>query len=80
MKNLVRIYRWEAGLKQYELAAQVGCSPPYLSLVENFRVEPNDEFKEKVAQVLDTSMEVLFPENHPRRIGEWIEKGLGSGA
>ncbi len=77
MKNLIRIYRWEAGLKQYELAGRVGCSSPYLSQVENFRTEPDDTFKEKVAEVLHTPREILFPENDFRTVGEWARGKLG---
>jgi len=77
MKNLVRIYRWEAGLKQYELAGRIGCSSPYLSLVENFRIEPEEEFKDRAAEVLQVPKEALFPKYDPRTIGEWARKELG---
>lgn len=61
MKNMLRIKRWQAGLKQYELAEMLQCSPPYLSMVENGRVEATEEFKRKVANVLHTTVEELFP-------------------
>lgn len=62
MKNLLRIKRWQAGLKQYELADMLNCSPPYLSMVENGRVEATDDFKRKAASVLNTTIEDLFPD------------------
>ena len=60
MKNLVKIKRWEAGLKQYELAFLLGCSAPYLSMVENNRVEATDEFKQKAAELFGMDTEELF--------------------
>ncbi len=62
MKNRLKIRRWEAGLKQYELAFLLGCSATYLSMVENDRVEANHEFKRKTAQVLGVPVEELFGE------------------
>jgi transcriptional regulator with XRE-family HTH domain len=76
MRNLIKIYRWEAGLKQYELAARLGCSPPYLSLVENFRVEPDGQFKERLSEILRVPKEALFPKRDPRTIGEWATARL----
>lgn len=62
MKNLLRIKRWQAGLKQYELAELLQCSPPYLSMVENGRVEATDEFKRRAAAALNTTVDDLFPD------------------
>ncbi len=62
MKNLLRIKRWQAGLKQYELAEMIQCSPPYLSMVENGRVEATEDFKRKAATVLNTTIDDLFPD------------------
>ena len=62
MKNLLKMTRWEAGMKQYELAIKLCCSAPYLSLVENGRVDPPEEFKEKAAQIFKASVEEIFPE------------------
>jgi len=62
MKNLVKLKRWEAGLKQYELAFLLGCSSSYLSGVENNRIEATSEFKQKAAEMLGTRVEDLFIE------------------
>lgn len=59
---MLRIKRWQAGLKQYELAKMLDCSPPYLSMVENGRVEATSDFKCKAAGVLKTTVEELFPD------------------
>lgn len=62
MKNLLRIKRWQAGLKQYELAEILQCSPPYLSMVENGRVEATEDFKRKAATALNSTVDDLFPD------------------
>lgn len=70
MRNLLKFYRWEKGLKQYEMAARLGCSAPYLSMVENAREEPTEAFKERAARILKIPVEVLFPSDgvDPRRV------------
>ena len=64
IKNMLKIRRWQTGLKQYELADILNCSPPYLSMVENGRVEATEEFKRKAADALETTVEALFPSVH----------------
>lgn len=60
MKNVLKIKRWEAGLKQYELAFLLGCSSTYLSLVENNRIEATNEFKKKAAEIFSVPVEEIF--------------------
>jgi len=60
MKNLLKVKRWEAGLKQYELAFLLGCSATYLSMVENNRVEATQDFKRKAAEIFGVRIEELF--------------------
>ncbi|HPI73282.1 MAG TPA: helix-turn-helix transcriptional regulator [bacterium] len=60
MKNVIKIKRWEAGLKQYELAFLLGCSATYLSMVENNRVEATKEFKRKAAEIFGVRVDELF--------------------
>lgn len=62
MKNLLKVKRWEAGLKQYELAFLLGCSSTYLSLVENNRIEATSEFKNKAAEIFSVPVEEIFLE------------------
>jgi len=62
MRNVLKIKRWEAGIKQYELAILLGCSSTYLSMVENGRVEPTEKFKEKVAEIFNESTCDIFAE------------------
>lgn len=63
--NQLKIKRWKTGLKQYELASLMECSSPYLSLVENNRIDPPIEFKLKVARILNEKIEEVFPANSP---------------
>lgn len=63
MRNQLKIKRWEAGMKQYELAGRLGCSASYLSMVENGRIQPTEEFKAKVAGVFQLAINILFPKN-----------------
>jgi len=60
MKNVLKIKRWEAGLKQYELAFLLGCSSTYLSLVENNRIEATAEFKRKTAELFNVPVDEIF--------------------
>ncbi len=69
MKNLLKLKRWEAGMKQYELANRLGCSASLLSMVENGRTEPTVEFKEKAAAILNLDADVLFPKKVPDHKG-----------
>lgn len=62
MKNLLKVKRWEAGLKQYELAFLLGCSSTYLSLVENNRIEATSEFKRKAAEIFSVPVDDIFLE------------------
>ena len=61
VRNNLKIKRWELGIKQYEMADMLGCSAPYLSMVENGRVEPPSLFKIKAAKLLNLKLEQLFP-------------------
>ncbi|NUO82088.1 helix-turn-helix transcriptional regulator [candidate division KSB1 bacterium] len=62
MKNLLKLRRWEKGIKQYELAIKLECSAPYLSMVEGGRIDPPDVFKERVAAFFGMSVEEIFPQ------------------
>ncbi len=63
MRNQLKIKRWEAGLKQYELAFLLGCSSTYLSMVENNRIEATVDFKRKVAEIFNVRIDEIFHEN-----------------
>lgn len=63
MKNILKIKRWERGIKQYELAILLGCSSTYLSMVENGRIQPSPNFKEKVAEIFNLEIDEIFKPN-----------------
>lgn len=52
--------RRERGIKQYELAKKLDCSPSYLSKVEKGLQQPNDRFKKKCAKILKVKEVELF--------------------
>jgi len=52
--------RRERGIKQYELAKKLNCSPSYLSKVEKGLQQPNDQFKKKCAKILKVKEVELF--------------------
>ncbi len=63
LKNILKIKRWERGIKQYELAILLGCSSTYLSMVENGRIQPSQNFKEKVSEIFNLEIEDIFQPN-----------------
>ena len=67
MKNLMKVRRWEANLKQYELANLLDCSAPFLSMVENGRIDPPEDFKKRAARALNCRVGDLFPKNPKSR-------------
>ncbi|MDZ7316651.1 MAG: helix-turn-helix transcriptional regulator [candidate division KSB1 bacterium] len=70
MRNQLKIKRWESGIKQYELAILLGCSSTYLSMVENGRIEPTEQFKSKAAEIFNTTVEELFSPTTRFRVPE----------
>jgi transcriptional regulator with XRE-family HTH domain len=48
----LKIARFRAGLKQYELAAKVGIGPSELSEIETGRREPSAELLEQILQII----------------------------
>ena len=63
MQNKVlKCMRVLRGYRQRELAKQVGRSQPWLSLVEQAKLEPQHEEARKLAKILQIDEEILFPE------------------
>lgn len=60
MDNRVKELRAAAGLRQEDLARQVGVSRQTIISVENGRYNPSLELAWKLAQALGTSIEDLF--------------------
>lgn len=57
----VKSYRLEKGLSMTELAERAGVAKSYLSSIErNIQTNPSIQFLEKVASVLNVSVEMLL--------------------
>lgn len=64
MKNIL-IERIRRGIKQGELAKQVGITPQYLRLIEKGEVEPRRDLMMKISKVLNVSViDLFFNENN----------------
>lgn len=53
--------RKEKGIKQYELARALGCSPSYLSKIEKGFQRPTVKIKKLCAKILKVKENELFP-------------------
>ena len=60
MDNLVKELRGEAGLRQEDLARQVGVSRQTIISIENGRYNPSLELAWKLSRTLGTTIEELF--------------------
>lgn len=60
MKNNVKMLRKEAGLRQEDLAAQVGVSRQTIIAVENNKYDPTLELAMKLAIALGKKVEDIF--------------------
>lgn len=60
-KNKLWSIRISKGIKQYELAKMLHCSPSYLSKIEKGMQHPTDDFKKICAKVLKVKETEIFP-------------------
>lgn len=60
-QNKLWLTRQQKGVKQFELAKMLNCSPSYLSKIEKGLQVPTSEFRKKCAQVLKKREADLFP-------------------
>lgn len=61
MTNRVREYRKAAGINIPELSERTGISVGHISDIELGKKEPGVRLAGKIANALETSIEVLFP-------------------
>jgi transcriptional regulator with XRE-family HTH domain len=61
INNYLWSVRLKKNIKQNKLAELIGCSPSYLSKIENGIQEPNATFKKKCAKILKIKEIELFP-------------------
>lgn len=59
--NKVKLYRNQIKMTRRELAAQTGLSMSYVYFIENGERNPTITVACKIAQVLQQSLDVLFP-------------------
>ena len=60
--NTVKFLRLSAGLKQSDLAARLGVSPNYISLVENDKRDPSLSFLRDLSDEFGVPLGLLFLE------------------
>lgn len=58
-----KILRVMKGKTQVEVAREAGITQAFVSLIETNKAIPVGETKEKLARILKTQSEQLFPEN-----------------
>jgi transcriptional regulator with XRE-family HTH domain len=64
--NNVKRLLAQRNIRIKDLAARIGLSESYLSLVLNgTRKNLNDEYKDRIASVLNVPMSLLYSENQP---------------
>lgn len=59
MTNLL-LARLKKGIKQQELAKNLGITPQYLRLIEKGDIDPRASLMKKCSEVLEISVEELF--------------------
>ena len=60
MKNIIKRLRKEAGLRQEDLAAQLGVSRQTVIAIENNKYNPTLELAMKIAKLLNLKVEDIF--------------------
>jgi transcriptional regulator with XRE-family HTH domain len=72
----IKLLRISAGLKQEDLAAKLGVTSNYISLIENNKREPSLSFLRGLADELDIPLGVLFLEVDKSRFVDKPEKRI----
>jgi transcriptional regulator with XRE-family HTH domain len=62
----IKIARLERGLRQWDVARQVGISESYLSKIETGRVKPDPNLLEKIAIALDVPVRQISEDEKHR--------------
>jgi transcriptional regulator with XRE-family HTH domain len=58
--NAIKVVRTATGMKQRDVAAKVGVTANYMSLVEGGKREPSIAFLNRLAKVLGTPVGIFF--------------------
>jgi len=60
MKNIIKQLRKQAGLRQEDMAAQLGVSRQTIIAIENDKYNPTLELAMKIAKLLSLKVEDIF--------------------
>lgn len=60
MKNMIKQLRKQAGLRQEDMAAQLGVSRQTIIAVENDKYDPSLQLAMKIANLLNLNVEDIF--------------------
>ena len=60
MKNKIKVLRKEMGLRQEDMAAQLGVSRQTVIAIENDKYNPTLELAMKIAKLLNLKVEDIF--------------------
>ncbi|HAQ39976.1 MAG TPA: transcriptional regulator [Clostridiales bacterium] len=60
MKNIIKQLRKQAGLRQEDMAAQLGVSRQTIIAIENDKYNPTLELAMKIAKLLNLKVEDIF--------------------
>jgi putative transcriptional regulator len=70
--NHVRKLRVDRGITQQVLATRVGISRSTLSAIENGRIDPGVSVAVRIARVLQTDVETIFPLSIAKKGGKTV--------
>lgn len=56
----IKLVRLQKGLRQWDIARQVGVTESFVSKIETGRVRPCNKLLEKIATVLEVSLECIL--------------------
>jgi len=62
VKSPLKLARLSKAMTQFELSKQVGCSEKLISMFETTRSVPLPDMRHRLAKILETTPEQLFPE------------------
>lgn len=62
MLTPLKLARLQRGLRQMDVALKLGISPARISFFETGLMQPPDDIKKQLSELLDCPMSELFPE------------------
>ena len=62
----IKIIRLQRGLRQWDIAKEIGVSESYLSKIENGKVKPNELLMKSIAKLLKVPVEEIINKDEGR--------------